>query len=548
MFYKEILKIFRSYLFLYAIILVIPFCLAAYYQFIANPLNHPQPHSTDAFGYTILLCLLGALVCFIFSRFPSITLHRREALVTCVLIWFMTPAIGALPFIFSGTLTRFDQAFLEATSGFTTSGATVFEAKKYDPNTGIEVPIVKKYSGIQQSTYSFYGNIEPIIDPATGKKLEGFEAISKAILFWRSFAQWLGGMGIIVLFVAFLPGLGIGGKFLFQTESQGISKEGITPRIKETALSLWKIYFALTLILIVLLIITNTHLPLFDAVSLAFSTISTGGLAIHENSMAYYQNTTTEFIIAIFMILGGINFALYYHVLKGKFYSFFEPEFILYMALILIFGLFAVWQLYDYPKIGFNGENQGTYSLSEAFHSGFFQMISTQTSTGLFTHNYDTWPMAVQGVLLISMFIGGMAGSTSGGIKVIRLYMLFVVAKNQIESIFRPKTVKILRIGKKEIDRETTLSVLCFFFIVVFFCGIGTMVYIFDHIDSETALSLSVAMVNNTGLGFRLNGPTGTLAFLSVFPSYFSSFLMILGRLEFYAVLVLLLPTFWKET
>lgn len=547
MFYQEIVKIFRSFLFLYAFILVIPFALAAYYEFIANPIDHPQPHSTAAFGLTILLCLIAGVICYFFSRAPSAPLYRREAIAASVLIWFITPAIGALPFIFSDTLDRFDQAYLEATSGFTTSGASVFEAKNFDKTTGQEIPIVKTYTGVFPSTYTYFGNITPVYDPATGKNLEGLEAVSRAILFWRSFSQWLGGMGIIVLFVAFLPGLGIGGKFLFQAEAQGISKEGISPRIKETAINLWKIYVGLTVILIFTLIITNSQLPFFDAISLAFSTISTGGLAIHDHSVAFYNNSATEFVIAIFMILGGINFALYYYIIKGKFSRLIEPEFILYLTLILVFSLFAAWYLYGYPKIGFSGEDLGTYSLLEALKGGFFQMISTQTSTGFFTHNYDNWPIPIQGLLLLSMFMGGMAGSTSGGIKIIRIGMLFVIAKNQIESIFRPKTVKILRIGTKVIDRDTKISVLCFFFIVIFFCTIGTFVYILDNIDPETSLSLSVAMVNNTGLGFRLNGPTGTLAFLSIFPAYFSSFLMILGRLEFYAVLVTLSPAFWKE-
>lgn len=548
MYYREICKILGSFLFLFAAILVVPFLLAAYYEFFVDPSDHPQPHSTIAFAYTILVCLGASFIFYYFSRNATEVLFRREALSTAVLIWFLIPALGALPFIFSGTLSRFDQAYMEVTSGFTTTGGSVFEAKQYDPQTGKEVLIKRSFCGEQNTNYAYYGNINPVIDPKTGAELRGYEAISRALLFWRAFTQWLGGMGIIVLFVAFLPALGVGGKFLFQTESPGVSKEGFTPRIKETAFHLWKIYLGLTLIQIVLLLTTNSQMSLFDAVSLAFATISTGGLTIHENSIAYYHNSYTEWIIILFMFMGGINFALYYHILKGKIYRLFEPEFIAYSLIILAFSLFSIWQLWGFPIVTLSGTTEGIYSFLDTIRPSLFQVVSTQTSTGFFTANYDMWPMAVQGILLISMFLGGMAGSTSGGMKVIRIYILFQVAKIKIQSIFRPKTIKILRIGQKEIDNDTAVSVLCFFFIIIFFSTLGTFLYVVDGIDSETALSLSLSMVNNTGLGFRENGPTSSLAFLSPFSAYLSSFLMILGRLEFYAVLVLFLPAFWKES
>lgn len=546
--YREILKIIGSYLFLFAAILVVPFVLAAYYQFMTDPLDHPQPHSTAAFLSTIVVCLSGGALCYFISRSSKAALYRREALAATVLVWFLTPAVGALPFIFSGTLERFDQAYLEMTSGLTTSGASVIEAKQYD-EAGKEISIHKTLCSFpKRDTYSFFGNITPIKDLKTGQMLEGVEAIGKGLLFWRALIQWLGGMGIIVLFVAFLPALGVGGKFLFQTESSGVTKEGFTPRIKETAMQLWKIYFGLTFLQIILLLVTNAEMPLFDSIAVTFATISTGGLGIHDHSIAYYNNSFTEWIVTLFMLLGGINFALYYHIIKGKIYKVFEPEFIVYILIVICFSLFAAWYVYGSPKINFDGKDTGVYSFEEAIRYGFFQLISTQTSTGFFTANYDAWPMAIQALMLISMFLGGMAGSTAGGIKIIRVYTLFLVAKNRIESIFRPKTVKVLRIGQKEIDQDIANSILVFFFIAILFSILGIFLYVLDNIDSETAVSLSVAMVNNTGLGFRMNGPTGSLAFLSPFSAYFSSFLMILGRLEFYAVLVILMPAFWKES
>lgn len=545
--YRIIFKVLGSYLLLYALILLIPLALSIYYQFYVEAMEHPQPHATEAFLWTIAVCIGLALFCLCLSHQAKGILYRREALVSSVLIWVATPAIGALPFLFSGTLERFDQAYLESTSGFTTTGSSVMEAKKFDAD-GKEILIEKTYCGLRQNTYDFYGNINPVYDEFSGKTLEGLEAVSRAILFWRNFTEWLGGMGIIILFVAFLPALGSGGKFLFQTETPGIEKEGFAPRIKETAIKIWKIYASITILIIFLLMITNGKMQALDAISIAFSTISTGGLTIHADSIAYYQNSYTEWIVCIFMIAAGINFSLYHYVFKGKIYRLFEPEFILYILLIVIFGFFAAWNLTGQPHIGFNGENLGIYTPVKAIRDGFFQLISTMTTTGFFTANYDTWPMALQALMLLTMFMGAMSGSTSGGVKLIRIYMLIKIAQKKIESIFKPKEVRILKVGQREIDSSTALTVLCFFFISIAFSTLGAFIYVLDNIDSETAFSLSVAMINTTGLGFRLNGPSGSLAFLSPWVSYFTSFLMILGRLEFFAVLVLLFPSFWKDS
>lgn len=545
--YRVIIRVLGSFLFLYALILLIPLAVAAYYQFIVHPIDHPQPHATVAFVLTIAVCLCLAIPCYFISWRAKGVLYQRESLASSVFIWVLTPAIGALPFIFSGTLERFDQAYLEVSSAFTTTGLSVLEPKKYDPQTGSEILIKKTIVGLKENTYEFFGNIKPVVNRYTKQKLEGIEAVSRAILFWRSFAGWLGGMGIILLFVAFLPALGTGGKFLFQTETPGIEKEGFAPRIKEIAFKLWKIYAGMTILLIFLLLFTNRQMTVLDAVTIAFSTVATGGLTIHPDSIAFYNNVHTEWIVCLFMIAAGVNLSLYHYVLKGKIYRLFEPEFILYLAIILFLGLFAAWTLIGEPRIAIAGNEEGVYSVSEAIGAGFFQLISALTSTGFYTVNYEAWPMSLQALLLFAMFVGAMAGSTSGGLKLIRLLILFKVAKKKIEAIFRPKVVKILRVGTKEIDTNTALTVLCFFFVSILFCALGTFVYVYENIDAETSLGLSISMLNTTGLGFRLNGPTGSLAFMSPFLSYFSSFLMILGRLEFFAVLVLLFPSFWRE-
>ncbi|WP_068471426.1 TrkH family potassium uptake protein [Candidatus Protochlamydia phocaeensis] len=546
MFYREIFRILSSYLLLYTGILAVPFALALYYQFGLDPALHPQPHATWAFAYTMLICLFLAGLCTKVSSKTKGTLYRRESLATAVIIWIVTPLIGGLPFLFSGTLERFDQAFFEAASGFTTTGATVLEAKQYDQK-GEETPIRRTYCGMQETTYVFYGNIAPVVNPLTGERLEGIEAVGKALLFWRSLMQWLGGMGILVLFVAFLPELGVNGKFLFQTESPGPIKETLTPRITETAFQLWKIYVGLTIIQILLLLTLDVRMPLLDAVTLSFSTLSTGGFSIHNDNIAYYHSAAVEWIVLAFMILGSLNFSFYYYILKGKFYRLFEPEFGLYLSLLLLLGGFVTWNLVGQPIIALSGENRGTYSFCEALRIGFFQLVSAQTSSGFFTTDYDNWPYSILTITLIVMYLGGMAGSTSGGIKIVRFYMLYEIIKAKIEAIFRPKTIRIVRLGQREIDNGAAISVLCFFALAIAFSVIGTFCYIVDGIDPETALGLTACMINNTGIAFRAAGPLSTLAFLSPFATYWSIFMMILGRLEFYAVLALLIPAFWKE-
>lgn len=546
MFYREILRILSSYLFLYAAVLGVPFILAAYYQFVADPLKHPQPASTLAFAYTIALCLGLAFLFKQGVRQAKAALYRRESLATAVIIWFLTPAIGCLPFLFSGTLERVDQAYFEAASGFTTTGATVLEAKKYDPETGKEVPIRRTYCGMQQTTYEFYGTVAPVTN-ALGEQFEGIEAVNHALLFWRSLMQWLGGMGILVLFVAFLPELGVKGKFLFQTESPGPIKEALTPRITETALQLWQIYVGLTIAEIILLLVTNRQMSLFDAVTITLATVSTGGFSVRNENLGYYHNFHTEWIVLVFMILGSINFSFYYYIIKGKIYRLFEPEFALYMVLLFVLGSFIAWNLIGVERITLTGESEGIYSWREAIHMGFFQLISAQTSTGFFLADYDHWPAIVQAIILVAMYLGGMAGSTAGGIKIVRFYMLFQIIKSKVESIFRPKTIRIIRLGQREIDQAAAISVLCFFVLVMAFSVLATFCYLADQIDPETALGLTACMINNTGGAFRAAGPMSTMAFLSPFSTLLSSFIMILGRLEFYAVLVLLVPAFWKD-
>ncbi len=544
--FREISKILGYFLSGLTLTLFLPLCLALYYQFWLEPEYHPQPHSSLAFLYTILISAMLAAIFLFFGRKSEGRLYRREGLASVFFIWMLTPAIAGLPFLFSGTLSNPIQAYFEAASGITTTGASVFQAKKFS-SSGEEIRYQSVVEYELKTVYKWYGTIDPVKN-AAGKVIKtGIEAVGKAVLFWRSFLQWLGGVGIVVLFVAILPALGTGGKMLFQSEMAGPVKEGVTPRIKETALALWKIYAGLTLLETAMLIMTNADLTLLDAITITFSTLSTGGFTIINGSIGGYHNANTEWVVIAFMLFGSFNFSLYYYALKGKFFRFYDIELGIFLIIVLISGIYASSFLVGTEEYLTSGEAGGIYSISAALRTGFFQTISAQTSTGFSTANYDLWPYPIQTLMLILIFMGGMAGSTSGGIKMIRHIMLFRIGQNKVERLFRPETVRSFRIGERSVDVSATITVLCFFLTIIATSVLGTFLLTFDGLDPETALTTITIMVNNSGLGFRQGGPTDSFAFLNNFGLIVNSLWMIMGRLEFFTILVVLVPAFWRE-
>lgn len=547
MLYRDISKVLGLYLIGFSATFLLPLLIAAYYQFIADPALHPHPHTTVYFFQSIIYSTLLGGIFYWLGRKAQGNLYRREALAIVVIIWILTPLVSALPFTLSGTLKNPVHAFFETVSGLTTTGATILQAKEFDEKTGQEIPIEKDVRGSLNVHYSFYGNIDPVRDKTTGKILyEGVEALGKGLLFWRSFLHFLGGGGIVLLFIAILPALGLGGKMLLQAEMSGSPVKGaLAPRIKESAYLLWKIYIGLTILQVILLMITNSHMALFDALTVSFATLSTGGFTIHNESIGFYQNAYTDWVIVLFMILGSINFSLYFYVLRGKFYKLYEPEFILFVLLLLVSCALCVWWLVGTEK-RFYGSTPGVFSLGEAIRYGSFQMVSMNTTTGFAIADYDYWPYPIQVMMLLIMYLGGMSGSTAGGIKILRSYMLSRIGIHTVESVFRPETVRQLRIADKEIHSGAARLVLVFFLTLVTISVISTFVYVISGIDPETALGLVAAMVTNTGIGFRIAGPYDSMAFLSDGGLLLATFIMILGRLEFFAVLAVLVPAFWK--
>jgi len=545
--YREIAKILGYYLYFLALALSLPFGLAIYYQHGVDPSLHPQPHSVGAFATTLIVCLVTAASMQFLGRNGSGRFYKREALALVVFIWFLSAFIGGLPFYFSGTFDSMIDCYFEAMSGLTTTGATVMHAKSFDPLTGQHIPITKSFSDLYDVAYTFHGTIDPVISPSGEVLYTGIEAVGKALLFWRSFMQWLGGMGIVVLFVAVLPALGVGGRALYQAEVPGPTKETLTPRIKETASLLWKIYLGFTIAEIALLMVTNKEVSFFDGCCITFSNLSTGGFGVRNESIASYHSTATQWVVILFMLLGSINFTLYFQVLRGKLYRFNEPEFIAYFSIIGLSCFIAVWNLVGTPVHFLNGTEDFAYGWIDAIRDGCFQSISAQTSTGFSTVDYDKWPFVNQVQMLIVMFLGSMAGSTGGGIKIIRHIMAFRIVQNYVESLFQPNAVRTPRVGNREIGTAAAIAVLSFYMVVISMSAIGTLFLTFDGVDPETALTTNTCMINNIGIAFRMGGPTESFAFLSPAAKIGSTLWMVAGRLEFFAVLVLLVPRFWKE-
>ena len=418
-------------------------------------------------------------------------LSRREAIALVAGGWIAASLFGALPYQLSGALPSFLDAFFEAMSGYTTTGATVF--------TSIETQ-------------------------------------AQGILLWRSLTQWLGGMGIIMLFVALFPLLGIGAAHLAEAEMPGHPGERLTARMRDTAKALWLIYLGLSISEFILLLIGG--LSIFNALTVTFSTIPIGGFTATELSIGAYNSVFVEAVVIFFMIAAGVNFGLYYFLIWKR-----QPmrllknsEFKLYIALLIIATLVIFWSL---------TANSGL-SPGQAFREGSFNTVSIMTTTGFSTTDFNVWPDFAKSVLLILMVIGASAGSTGGALKVIRLLVLAKYTYRRIRLAFNPRAVIPLRVGGNIIPEGVTsriigLAILYFVILVVCFLimsGLG--------LDNITALSSVTASLGNVGPGLGDVGPAANYFFIPPVGKGVLIFCMLAGRLELFTLLMLFTPAFWR--
>jgi len=441
---------------------------------------------------------------------------RREALLLVALAWAFGAAIAALPFYLWAMLDTtiapghafgsFVNCYFESMSGFTTTGATV---------------------------------------------LAEVESMPQGLLLWRAMTQWLGGLGIVVLFVAVLPMLGVGGKRLFQVEAAGPKQAGVRPRIADTARTLWLIYLGLTVASILLLHWAG-RMDWFDSLCHTFATLATGGFSTQNASIgAYHNRLAIDIITIVFMIFAGINFGLYDHLLKGRGSLVWrDPELRLYLILIAVATLIITICLIGRTIVLTDGtqiEQAGTF---EAVRQSLFQVVSIQTTTGYATADFNLWSFLPKAILITLMFVGGSAGSTGGGIKVIRILVMFKVMWAEVERAFRPNVVRTVRVGKGVVDPAMRLSVIVYVLGIVLLTGAGAVTLMLleptGAIDFVTASTASIATINNIGPGLGSVGATENYGHFTDASKIVMSVLMALGRLEIFAVLVLLMPGFWR--
>lgn len=476
--------------------------LLAYIQlFVALLMTVPMgiaavQHESDAFAaflFAIMLVSLVSLVVLAYvHRNRNTKLGAKDGYLFVTLSWVIATAFGALPLWMSGAYGTYSGAYFEIMSGFTTTGATV---------------------------------------------LTEIESLPSSILFWRSATNWLGGMGIVVLFVALLPALGSGGTRLVGAESVGPTKDKLTPKIRNTAMILWLIYVAFSLLETILLLCGG--LSLYDAVTITFSTMAAAGFCVKNSSIGAFGSAYVDVVVTIFMLIAGANFALYYKLCTRKVKQVWKDG-----ELRAYIGIWGICTLAGALCLFF----QGTYSnLATSFRYSAFQTASIITTTGFATTDYLLWPAFSQMLLFLLFFVGGCAGSAGGGIKVIRVTTMFKLAKAHIKQKIHPNGVFPIRVGQDTIRNETVLSIAAF--VGVYF-GTGLLATVLLSLigtDLTTSLSAAFLCLGNIGIGFGEVGPTGNFAFFPAWSKWVLSFVMLAGRLELFTVYALLTKSFWKR-
>ena len=437
-----------------------------------------------------LTALMGVVLLFI-GRGAEKQLGRRDGYVIVTVAWLAFSLFGMLPFYLSGYIPSITNAFFETMSGFSSTGATI---------------------------------------------LNDIEKLPHGLLFWRSMTQWIGGLGIVFFTIAVLPIFGVGGIQVFAAEASGPTHDKVHPRIGITAKWIWGIYAGMTGTLIVLLVFGG--MSVFDSICHAFTTTSTGGFSTKQASIEYYHSPYIDYVISIFMFLSGINFTLLLLMFNGKIKKFIhDAELKFYFWCVSFFTIFiAVWL-----------HQTSSMEIEEAFRKSLFQVISLQTSTGFATADYMLWPSILWGCLVIVMIIGACAGSTTGGIKCIRMVILFQVVKNEFKHILHPNAVLPVRVNKQVIPPSIQSTVLAFTFLYAVIAIISILIMMGLGVGFLESIGTVISSMGNMGPGLGTCGPAFSWSELPDAAKWLLSFLMLLGRLELFTVLLLFTSDFWKK-
>lgn len=433
------------------------------------------------------LAVIGGMC--ILKKPEKTNVHIREGFLICVLSWLIMSFFGALPFYISGGIPSFTDAFFETVSGFTTTGSTI---------------------------------------------LKEVESLPRSLLFWRCFTHWLGGMGVLVFALAILSQKDTQTMFIMRAEVPGPKVGKLVSKTRFTARILYAIYTGMTLIEIIMLYFGG--MSLFDSVTTAMSTAGTGGFSVRNASIAYYNSPYAEYVIGVFMILFGVNFNLFYFLLIKNFKDVFKNEELRwYIIIILASSLMITFNIYPLYK-----------NVETAFRTAFFNVGSIITTTGFITVDYETWPALSQLILILLMFFGACAGSTGGGLKIIRVLMLVKTVTREICQAINPRMVSAIKIDGQVADEYMIKRTNAYFAVYMLLFTVSVLIVSCDNLRIGESVTSVITCINNVGPGLGIVGPIGNFSELSIFSKWVLIFDMLAGRLELFPVLALLRPSFWK--
>ena len=475
--YKLMLRMLGRTLQVEALCLLVPLVVSLYYR------EDPLP-----FLYTILpVAILGTLLSRLKARAEFFS---REGFTVVGLIWLAFCLFGALPFWFSGEFPSFADCFFESASGFTTTGGTA---------------------------------------------LADIESLPRGILFWRAFSSWIGGMGVLIFTMAFLPKVGGRSQTLFRAEVPGPVSTKLVPQTAHASQILYLMYFVLTGAELVALRIAG--MPWFDAITTTFSCVCTAGFSVLNQSLGAYNLPACEIIAIVFMILGSLNFAVFFLVITGRArQALRSDELKFFLGILGVVSLLVFWNilpLYD--------------TAGHAFRDAWFQVASIVSTTGFATTDFALWPVLPQFVLLLLMFLGGCAGSTAGGIKASRVLLMFRCAHRSLRRLIHPRAVKVVKLDGKPVDEDTLNTVFVFFLCFMAVLGLGCLIVCLDGFSLTTSFTATLACLSNTGPGLESVGPMGNFSAFSHLSKWVLSLAMLIGRLEVFPILILLLPSTWRK-
>jgi len=448
-------------------------------------------NSYDRDAFIVSIILLGFIGLMLKSIKVTVNIRKREAYASVALSWLMMSLSGALPYYISGTAPNYVDALFETASGFTTTGATIFT---------------------------------------------NVEALPRSILFWRSFTLWIGGMGVLVFTMALAPSLGARSIFLMRAELPGPSSGKLVPKLSDTAKILYIIYAVMTAVTLILFLAGG--MPFFDAVIHAFGTAGTGGFSVKASGLGYYGSAFIEWTTLVLMFLFGINFSVYYELLKGNWKTALKNE---ELIVYIIFVISAVFLIFINILPAYN------FSISDSIRNSAFQVTSVITTTGFATTDTNIWPLLSKMLLLILMITGACSGSTTGGLKMIHVIILFKAVIREVQHTIHPSSVSRIKIGGKSVEDDIIDNTLIFFFTYIFVLFVSTLILSLDNFDFMTTFSAALASVSNTGSGFELIGPLGSFSQFSNLSKLTMTISMIVGRLEVLPVITLISPSIWQK-